>query len=376
MDNYIDPSEILAEIQVNWRDYWQGDSPYERTKNLLSYLVAFPHPEIQIPLVASYLWTNPKFSSVLPVLFCYGQPGSAKSNLAIIASKLRLSDPLNADNCTPVSLRNTCNAQKFLDEEKQYEADGALLILDNVGGDTFQQKKDLLALFLGGYKRGQDKVQIGGKDGTNIDFYTFSSRIISSVEPIHLQWALRELASRCWVMLHKPLELIPESVLKGQIFDIEQAIKPEDVNWKDFCQEYLNLWGNRVNCKMFATHKSSLRNTEKFSSRRWEMARDVLVTGLLIEAWETPKEAKRCLLDYYDLMDSYEYSSSPLEEVLGEDFIPKIAGDEVDNSLLVSFIDLKTSQKVFLEKPRGKAIEDAMKRLGWKQRKDKWERME
>ena len=75
-------------------------------------------------------------------------------------------------------------------------------------------------------------------------------------------------------------------------------------------------------------------------------------------------------------MDSYEYSSSPLEEVLGEDFIPEIAGDEVDNSLLVSFIDLKTSQKVFLEKPRGKAIEDAMKRLGWKQRKDKWERME
>ena len=376
MDGYIDPSEILAEIQVDWRDYWKGNSPYERTKNLLSYLVAFPHPEIQLPLVASYLWTNPKFSSVLPILFCYGQPGSAKSNLAIIASKLRLSDPLNADNCTAVSLRNTCNAQKFLDEQGNYEADGALLILDNVGKDTFQQDKNLVALFLSGYKKGQDKVQIGSTDGGNIEFYTFSSRIISSVEPIHLEWSLRELSSRCWVIFHKPLEQIPITILEQQRFDAELAIKPEDVNWEGFCQEYLDLWGNKANCKLFASYKKSLKNTEKFPSRRWEMARDVLATGLLIGVWETPKEAKRCLLEYYDSIDSYEHSGSPLEEILREDFLPKVVGDSFENSLLVQSINNKTQQGLFLERPKAKAIEDAMKRLGWKQRKGMWERME
>ena len=255
MSEYIDPAEILADILSDWREYWIGESVYQRTAHLLSHMVALPHPEVQIPLIISYLWTNPKFSSVLPILFCFGQPGSAKSNLAIIASKLRESDPLNADNCTAVSLRNTCNSQKFLDEDKQYEADGALLILDNVGSDTFQMNKNLLALFLGGYKRGQDKVQIGGKDGANIEFYTFSSRIISSVEPLHLEWSLRELASRCWVMPHQCLERLSQDTLDRQGFEAEGAIKPEDVNWLGFSSEYLSLWGNKANCKLFASYK-------------------------------------------------------------------------------------------------------------------------
>ena len=373
MDDYIDPSEILGDILSDWRDYWHGESPYERTLSLLRHMVALPYPDECLPLVVSYLWANPKFSSVLPVLFCYGQPGSAKSNLAIIASKLRESDPLNADNCTAVSLRNTCNSQKFLDAEAAFEADGALLILDNVQTATFRENRNLLSLFLGGYKRGQDKVQIGGKDGANIEFYTFSSRIISSVEPLHLEYDLRELASRCWVVPHQQLDKIPDETLSRQGFSIEDSIKPEDVNWQNFSSEYLKFWGSKANCKLFAACKKSLRNTEKFAPRAWEMSRDVLATGMAIGAFEDAKKAKLALARYQMLMDSFEAQSTPLEEILKDDFLSKVNGvAELDNALLVHFIDGQTNKKNFLERPKPKAIEDAMKRLGWHKRKGQW----
>ena len=377
MDNYIDPALILSEIRTDWEEFWIGDSTYQRTKNMLSKMVAFPYPDVQTPIVTSYLWTNPKFSSVLPILFCFGPPGSAKSNLAILASKLRESEPLNADNCTPVSLRNTCNQQKFLDEEKNYEADGALLILDNVQTATFKENRNLLALFLGGYKRGQDKVQIGALNGGNIEFYTFSSRIISSIQPLHLEWDLRELSSRCFLVPHSPLEKIQPETLKAQGFDIAEAIKPEDVNWKGFSKEYLKLWGEVANCMYFTQSKKSLRNTGGFSSRRWEMARDVLATGLLIEAWRGPKEAKECLSEYYAMIDSFDSEASPLEEILREDFLSHINGKgEFDNSMLMSFLNMKTSSNAFLERPKAKAVEDALNKLGWLKRKSKWRRME
>ena len=87
-------------------------------------------------------------------------------------------------------------------------------------------------------------------------------------------------------------------------------------------------------------------------------------------------EAKRCLLEYYDSIDSYEHSGSPLEEILREDFLPMVVDESFENSLLVRCINNKTQEGLFLEKPKAKTIEAAMKRLGWKQRKGMWERME
>lgn len=376
MKDYIDPALILGDINQHWTDFWIGESIYERTRNLLSHIIAFPYPEVQVPIVSSYLWTNQKFSSVLPILFCFGQPGSGKSNLAIVASKLHRSEPLNADNCTAVSLRNTCNAQKFLDEEKEYEADGALLILDNVQTATFKENRNLLSLFLGGYKRGQDKVQIGGMGGANIEFYTFSSRIISSVQPLHLEYELRELSSRCFLIPHSGLDLIPDEVLERQNFSVEEAVKPEDINWEGFEYEYLKVWGEISYCALFAQHKKSLRNTEKFPPRRWEMSRDVLATGLMVGAWSDPKKAKRCLSDYFELIDSMDTQRTPLEEILRDEFLARfVNSDGFENTLLVSFINLKNDQKAFLERPKAKEIEDSMLRLGWKRRKSKWEKI-
>ncbi|MGD1942520.1 MAG: hypothetical protein ACFB0G_14515 [Leptolyngbyaceae cyanobacterium] len=162
-------------------------------------------------------------------------------------------------------------------------------------------------------------------------------------------------------------------MLDAQKFSIEDSIKPEDVNWEGFSSEYLKFWGSKANCKLFATCKKSLRNTENFAPRMWEMSRDVLATGLAIGAFESPKDAKLALARYDMLLASFECQASPLEEILREDLLSKFGEiAEFDNALLVHFINGQDSKKNFLEKPKPREIEKAMKRLGWNKRKGKW----
>jgi hypothetical protein len=106
---------------------------------------------------------------------------------------------------------------RWLDEECEFEKDGATLLFDNVYCSTFTQNPQLLALILSGYDKSSDKLMIASAMGENIIFRTFSSKIISSVEPLWLDAKLKELSRRLLIIRHQRTEELGEIDLEGKI---------------------------------------------------------------------------------------------------------------------------------------------------------------
>lgn len=208
----LDFQAIEAEESVFWQELWDKSlTPYENTVNLLSRAVAVPYAQIQLPVAVTYIWTNQKWSRELPLMFCIGPEGSGKSTLATLAEKLHDVETQGV-NSTAAGIRNLLNEQRWPieDEDNQpnynIELDGAMLIFDNVYTKTFTQDSGLLGMLLCGHKRGKDAITIGGGYGESKKFYTFSPKVVSTVEPIYEAYELRELKRRMLVIFHQQWE--------------------------------------------------------------------------------------------------------------------------------------------------------------------------
>lgn len=373
MDNYISPDDIFAEGFQSWQEFWNGDTPYQKTSSLLNHCIALPRKDLQWRIVISYLWTNPKFSKVLPLLFCWGREGTGKSTLGAIASALR-DVPIINQSSTMVSIRNLIQSMKFMDDEGEFERDGSCLILDNCYSSTFAKNVDMLSLFLI-YKRNSDTMQISGMErGTNQVFRCFSNRIISSVEPLHLSPELKELKRRTYVVKHARLEDLSNDDISE--FNSDSPIDVNTCNWEGFNDEYLKFWNDRIQVEFYAKILKSLRKSNKIHSHIWEVSRELIATGICIGAWESAKDAVNNITDYWEWIEESGNSDSLLRQIIAEEFLVTMQGRPVSNKLLQSFLALKLDAGVLLEKPNARILEHEMSTLGYALRRSgNWERI-
>lgn len=373
MENYIDPKELLGEIQQSWKDIYNPTlSRYEATYNLLGGLVALPDYKIQLPNLVVHLWTNVKWAQVLPILFCFGREGSGKSTALRICSKLHDAELFNGETSTFASMRNELQLKKFIDESNEYEADGACLLYDNCGIDTFAKDADKLNLMLGGYNKATDSCSIAIPGaGENMVFRTAATRIISSVEPIHAAYQLREFRRRMTFCFHETLDYLPKESLG--FYESLGAHDIDSINWAGFDDVYHGFWGNRANCLTYAQHLKKMRRPKGIESRQWEYCKYLIATGLAIGAWRDTSEAYRYYEQYFEYVKASTSSSEGTLEVYAREFLEALGNPEsFENSLLIQHLDSKVKAKYFLEKPKAKEIESVFLSCGYKLSKGEW----
>ncbi|MEO1351053.1 MAG: hypothetical protein AAFW84_19975 [Cyanobacteria bacterium J06635_15] len=373
MDNYIDPKELLGEIQQNWRDVYDSSvSRYEATYRLLGGCVALPEYQTQLPNLVVHLWTNVKWSQVLPILFCYGREGSGKSTALRVCSALHDSELFNGEVSTFASMRNHLMQKKYIDESMEFEADGACLLYDNCGVDTFAKDADKLNLMLGGYNKATDSCSIAIPGaGENMVFRTAATRIISSVEPIHAAYQLREFRRRMTYCFHETLDYLPQESI--DFYEACGAHDIDTINWSGFDDVYHNFWGNKANCMVYAQHLKRMRRPKAIESRQWEYTKYLIATGLAIGAWSDTTEAYRYYEGYFEYVKASTSSSEGTLEVYAREFLAKLEEPEsFENSLLMQHLEQKVREKYFLEKPKAKEIESTFLARGYKLSKGVW----
>ncbi len=304
MEGYLNPAEFYADTLESWEDLWdKSKSLYDNLRSIISDTVFLPDRDIQLPVAISYIFTSQKWAKVLPLMLCYGREGTGKSTLTKFASLIRKAEILGQSS-TFASIRNELNRSRWIDEEGAIERDGASLLFDNVYASTFTLNPSLLSLILSGYDRSSDKLMIASTMGENIIFRTFSSKVISSVEPLWLDARLKELSRRLIVIRHQRLE-----DLASEYESFENRLDLDSVSWEGIEKLYLDFWMSRAVVEVYVKTRKQLTKRGKKSftipdtlpSEKWAISVDVICTGICLGAWGGVQEAVNHLGRFFEL---------------------------------------------------------------------------
>lgn len=319
MEKYIDPSELYAEYQPSWTEYWDNSlSLYQNVFNITSQAVVIPNQSLLLPLACSYMLVPSKWAKVLPVLFSFGAKGSGKSTFAMLANRLHGFKQTLSPADTFASIRNRLDDMRWFDRTvRDYEKEGALMCWDNVSARTLIEDQRIYQMFLFGYNRSSEVISIAGQEGQNYSFYVFCPKIISSVEPIHAMVEFSELHRRLMVIYHKPWETftVAEKAHLSEDFSITvNRLDIDSVCWDGIEKKFFQFWSDRENCQAYVHYRSMLSRGKKLglSSRvkgeNWTISIDLLVTGLVTGCFSSISDAIEHINAYW------EFAHNRLEE--------------------------------------------------------------
>lgn len=393
-DDYFDAREARQKCLVSWLEVFDDSLPLGLgVEKLLREILYFPDSlSSQYKILATYFLANSRCASNAGYILHYGKSGTGKSQfLKLISSVFGI--PTLLANSTGVGIRNHLKQVKYwIDEEgnpiltksgKEKEKDGYFLLVDNLSISSLTNNETLYQLLLGGYDISTSKISIGGKNGKNIEFNAFGFKVLSSVDAIHLYSEFSELATRLLVIQH---EYPPDGHTP--------KLRVDSVNWlgMKFCYE--NNWRKENILKHGVIYSSlnvqenlSLWEESNLSSRQWQIALELITTGLLFELWEDSGEAINCFIEFFQLGKENAEKADSSFKLLCKEFISQMVGYRIE--LLLEKGELEKAKAVTLNPqklkdylrtcadegrlddiPTPARVSKVMGSIGWKQGRD------
>jgi hypothetical protein len=404
---YVDPRDVYGDELDSWTELWDFNATlYQNVYNIATQAVILPRHEQQMPLAVTYLCVPTKWAKVIGLLFSYGQKGSGKTTFADLAVRLHPNAKLSQPGDTYASLRNALNERRWIDRDTQeQESEGAILAWDNLRSEVLERNVDVYNLLLCGYSRASEVTSIAGKDGRNIEFKTFCPKILSSVDPLHLNPDFSELLRRIYLIEHKPYELFNKIDKEGipEGFDIvSDRLELDSIDWAGLPTEFLKFWNNPENHKLYAQYRKMLTKrgkkpvtlTPSMTGARWTISVDLIVTGLVTGAWTNPQDAVTYMCSYWEWFDDYLKGGSSATKQLLQDFISEQAKGQlamyevmleqgitnppkpvIQANILKTQLDIWQREGQLDITPRTRDVGKLMGELGWRLTKRGWEKI-
>lgn len=240
---YLDPKEFYANHLDSWSEYWDnGLNLYKNVENIIAQSVFLPSKSIVLPIAATYLLIPTKWSLKCGILFSFGDEGSGKSTIAKLATKIHGVPYVFSPSDTFASIRNALDNLRWIDPvTKEFEKEGCILCWDNIHTETLERDLKIYQMLLFGYDRATDKISIASLNGSNMDFFVYCPKIISSINPIHLTPQFGELVRRIILIPHKKWEkFTADERREYEGIDINiDRLDPEVVDWTGIEQNFL-----------------------------------------------------------------------------------------------------------------------------------------
>ena len=400
---YLDPRKFYAEELESWKQLWDDSKTfYDNVESIVDNSVFFPNRQVVLPLVTTYMLVPSKWSKVLGVLVCYGKEGSGKSTVSHIACKIHGHKQTFSATDTFASIRNSLDKMRWLTDDKHFEKEGVILCWDNIHASTLIENKNIYQMLLFGYNRNSERISIASSNGTNQDFYVFSPKILSTVDPIHLNTNFRELHRRTYLIPHKPYGLFLAKD-KQQYADrsIEDRLDLDSINWDGIDDKFFEFWNTKSNVQMYAKLRTALvrKNSaysknlpQSINSERWTICIDLIVTGIVTGKWSDVGEAIKYFGEYWQYLDDESIEASASVSFM-KAFIEEEAGNEMKlNKKLLSqgftpneiyLSPNKLKDRMLFHSARGeldisatnKEIAAIMNQLGWKLTMKGWKQI-
>ena len=385
----FDYSNLLSKENAaiaTWHDiYDESLSVAENLLSLLPQFILLPYDHYDI--IATCLLLPSALCRVVPYLFLFGQSGTAKSTCGKFASYLT-GVPINSSSDTYAGIRNSLKERKYVALEIPHPTDpekpgiwkktetNTFLIWDDIDPSVFINKPDIYRLFKVGYDRSTSKISMSSDNkGENMIFDCFSPKTFSSVSPIHLNDAFKELRRRLIVIPFVRIEDLSDARLieLGMTRDNwrTKLLNIDAYDWKGFSEKFTSYWNHEMAETFLLVRQALLRSPLDLSSQERVVSIDLIATGITAGIWKDENEAVSKLREYFDWykQETSQYGgfSSYLKEYISVERRIAAKRNEV---LKISCNDLYSQIQVWLrqgwilEKPKTKEIKNAMADLG------------
>jgi hypothetical protein len=334
----IDFSQFRNDSGESWTELYDEEmSLADNLKAMIGQSVILPSARIQTPIAVAYMMIPSAMANCVPNLFCVGQKGTGKSSIGYIAAGLhygQIQGYVLGSSSTFASTRNFIRDIRFHDGDKSWERN-CCLIWDDLKADTLRDEK-FYAMIRSGYNRASDLVVIaGGEPGENIEFYTFSPKILSSIEPFYAQHKFSELARRVLVIRFKKFEdFTPEERREAELdstFDIKDRFVPEVANWSGFETKLFKFWNDTTNLRHYQEIKKACTKRGKKSftipdsieGENWTISIDLICAGVVAGVWNSLAEAVEHMGEYWtwfreNIQSSYGATQKVLKAFIEE----------------------------------------------------------
>ena len=373
----------------NSRDSWKDiyDDNLSLPENLFNLLCKFVFlPLTHYDIIAAYLLTPSALAQKVPYLFCYGQSGTGKSTLGKLASHC-YGVPINTSSDTYAAIRNGLKERKYQNIEipsqdpkfpsvyKKVEVN-TIFIWDDLDHHVFITRPDLYRLFKVGYDRSTDKISISSETkGENLEFRCFSLKIFSSISPLHLDDAFKELRRRLIVIPFQRIEDFNEERLaelgitrsnySSHLLDID------DYDWKGFSNLFTSFWNPEMAEVYLLIRKTLSKSLTGLTSQQRAISLDLLTTGVVTGIWQDEYQAIAKLKDYFAWLKNETEQYSGLSQYL-KDYLATEQQNaqtlgtslKVSSRVLMRQIETWLYQGWILEKPKPKHLRVLMADLG------------
>ncbi|SKB12040.1 conserved hypothetical protein [Planktothrix sp. PCC 11201] len=334
--DFVDYRLDREEDGIDYRDLCDPkDNFYSRIDSLLSQIVILPSSDLQtIPLI-SFLLTPSAMSNNLPIGVLYGASGSGKSETAKFIATLH-NTPMQTAASTFASIRNLISNSRYYDSDKEFEKN-FLLVWDDINEKVFTDSEQMFSMFKSGINR-KSVITIADKMGINMEFYPFSPKLVSTVNPFWDNPKLTELKRR----------LIPFLFSKIQDYSSVEVnlLSVEDINFNGLNSEFEQFWHIQENRTSFnqkkrglARLKSEIIPLEVFRLYQDNMAACCVLLDIPL------KEALTLWEKYFQFINEKIFDTNVGIKRIFEDYI-----DREENEVLeIMEIQNKLSERIFIK---------------------------
>ena len=344
LKEFINIQAIYADSLESYKDYFDDDlSLAQNVQNIIKQSVLVPNPNTQYPLMTGYALLPTHLSLVLPIAFCFGSEGSGKSTYSILVSRIRGINHIFSPGDTFASARNLIQSMRFYDESCDYEKPNSAMVWDNLNIDLLKGNDKLYNVILSGYNRSSATVRIATPGGGNIEFDVFCPKVFSSVEPIHQDSTLRELARRLIIFYHLPLNRISLKDKQSLEFDVDDLIDIDSLDFSGLGNDFVRFWELKENIDYFISLRKSLGKVRNklvkipsgFDRAKRSMVIDLICTMTVTGLVDTPQSAMDLIASHFEWIDEVSCATSVIKKMLDTWCNERLSKQNQTNELLV-----------------------------------------
>lgn len=294
--------------------YWRDELSYpENIQVLINRLVLLPEQDVLTKVITTYAINNSVGCNWLPMLLFWGESGTGKSQLYKLIAGIRGQNKSpntmrSGETTTFAGMRNIINDHKWKypdlqPKEERYERNNEKPIMlfladckESIFGDEMKY-----ACFRNGVDRKEQIISISKGDGTNLDFYTFSPKVLTTADDFFMQNKYAEALRRMIIIPTWHLNNYPKEVREPFL---EEQIDADYIDFSGIETLYNQHW-NKERRDQFNKLNKQHGNWKKacvqlgFTQHQFIASFDLMRTCYASGITKSPKETFELFLAYW-----------------------------------------------------------------------------